>query len=90
LPFAVGVCVIKGVFKRFKADLLMLVWMLTVLLVFSLAQTKIYFYLLPAFPAFAIAIGSLLYQLLNKIYTFFHLMMLENLGSDPFLGVPRF
>ena len=90
LPFAAGASAIKGISKRSKADLLTLVWMLTVLLVFSLAQTKIYFYLLPAFPAFAIAIGSLLYQLLKKASTFFHLMMQENLGKDPFLGVPHF
>jgi 4-amino-4-deoxy-L-arabinose transferase-like glycosyltransferase len=67
LPFA-GVSAVKGVFNRSKADLLLLVWMVMVLLVFSLVQTKIYWYLMPAFPAFAIAIGSLLYQLLKKAY----------------------
>jgi len=38
-----------------------------VLLIFSLAQTKIYWYIMPVFPAFALAIGSLLYQVAKKI-----------------------
>jgi outer membrane protein assembly factor BamB len=67
LPFAAGVCAVNAVFKCSKVDTLIVVWMSIVLLVFTLVQTKIYWYILPAFPAFAIAIGSLLYQLLKKI-----------------------
>jgi hypothetical protein len=35
--------------------------------VFTFAQTKLEWYILPAFPAFAIAISSFLYQLSKKI-----------------------
>jgi 4-amino-4-deoxy-L-arabinose transferase-like glycosyltransferase len=54
--------------KRSKADILILSWIAIVLLVFTLAQTKIYYYILPAYPAFALAIGSLLYKTSNKIF----------------------
>jgi outer membrane protein assembly factor BamB len=70
LPFATGTCVINAVFKGSKADTLIVMWISIVLLVFTFAQTKIYWYILPAFPAFAIAIGSLLYPLLKKIYRY--------------------
>ncbi len=66
LPFAVGLCM-YGAFKRRKGDTLVLLWMAIVLLVFSLAQTRIYWYIMPVFPAFAIAIASLLYQAARKI-----------------------
>jgi hypothetical protein len=42
--------------------------MAIVLALFSLAQTKIYWYIMPVFPAFAIAIAALLYQILKKAY----------------------
>jgi 4-amino-4-deoxy-L-arabinose transferase-like glycosyltransferase len=38
-----------------------------VLVIFTFAQTKLYWYILPAFPAFAIAISSFIYQLSKKI-----------------------
>jgi hypothetical protein len=38
-----------------------------VLLLFTLIQTKLEWYILPAYPAFAIAIGDFLYQLSKKI-----------------------
>lgn len=62
LPFAV---VLSGyyAFRRNKSDLLLVTWITVVLAVFTLAQTKIYYYILPAYPAFAIAIASLLYQI---------------------------
>jgi 4-amino-4-deoxy-L-arabinose transferase-like glycosyltransferase len=41
--------------------------MAIVLLVFTVAQTKIYYYILPAYPAFALAISALLYQTAKKI-----------------------
>ena len=66
LPFAAGFCAFNSVIKRHKEDILILIWMLTVLVVFTFAQTKIYWYILPALPAFAIAISSFLYQLLKK------------------------
>ena len=67
LPFAVGLCAFNSVIKRLKEDILILVWMLIVLVVFTFAQTKIRWYILPVFPAFAIAISSFLYQLSKKI-----------------------
>jgi outer membrane protein assembly factor BamB len=67
LPFATGLCIFKTVFKRSKADTLLLAWMTIVLLVFTVAQTKLSWYILPALPAFAIAISSLIYQLSKKI-----------------------
>jgi outer membrane protein assembly factor BamB len=67
LPFAAGLCVFNVAVKRLKADTLILSWTLIVLLVFTFAQTKLPWYILPAFPAFAIAISSMLYQAANKI-----------------------
>ena len=67
LPFAVGLCAFNSVIKRLKEDTLILLWMSIVLVVFTFAQTKLYWYILPAFPAFAIAISSFLYQLSKKI-----------------------
>jgi len=63
LPFAAGLCVVNAFAKRLKADALILAWMVVVLLVFTFAQTKLAWYILPAFPAFAIAISAVLYQL---------------------------
>lgn len=67
LPFSVGLCVFNSVFKRVKEDTLILVWMAIVVGLFTFAQTKLEWYILPAFPAFAIAISSFLYKLLRKI-----------------------
>jgi 4-amino-4-deoxy-L-arabinose transferase-like glycosyltransferase len=67
LPFAAGLCAFNAVFKRLKGDTLILAWMAIVLVAFTFAQTKLEWYILPAFPAFAIAISSLLYQLSKKI-----------------------
>jgi 4-amino-4-deoxy-L-arabinose transferase-like glycosyltransferase len=89
LPFAAGFCAFNSVVKRIKEDTLVLVWMSIVLVVFTFAQTKLEWYILPAFPAFAIAVGSLLYQLLKKIHTFFHLLMQEDLILDLFLELAR-
>jgi 4-amino-4-deoxy-L-arabinose transferase-like glycosyltransferase len=58
---AVGLCVYRAL-KHKKADLLILIWIVVVLGVFTVAQTKMYYYILPAMPAFALAIGSLIYQ----------------------------
>jgi 4-amino-4-deoxy-L-arabinose transferase-like glycosyltransferase len=67
LLFATVLCAFNAVFKRSKGDTFILVWMATVLAVFTLVQTKINWYILPAFPAFAIAIGSFIYQVAMKI-----------------------
>lgn len=70
LPFAVGLSLFNAVRKRAKEDALILAWMIVVLAVFTFAQTKLYYYILPAFPAFAIAISSLLYQTAKKMMGF--------------------
>ena len=67
LPFAAGLCAFNSVIKRLKEDTLILAWMSIVLVVFTFAQTKLEWYILPAFPAFAIAISSFLYQLSKKM-----------------------
>jgi 4-amino-4-deoxy-L-arabinose transferase-like glycosyltransferase len=65
--FSVGLSIYNLVSKRSKSDALILLWVTLVFLVFTVAQTKIYYYTLPAYPAFAIAIGALLYEILKKI-----------------------
>jgi outer membrane protein assembly factor BamB len=72
LPFAAGLCAFNVFVKRLKADALILAWMGIVLLVFTVAQTKLSWYILPAFPAFAIAISSFLYQIAMKIRIYFN------------------
>jgi outer membrane protein assembly factor BamB len=71
LPFAAGLCAFKSIVKHSKEDTLIIVWMSTVLAVFTLAQTKIYWYILPAFPSFALAVSSFLFQLLTKTKSLF-------------------
>ncbi len=66
LPFAAGLCAYGAFIKRRKQDTLVFLWMAIVLLVFSLAQTKIYWYIMPVFPAFALAIAALLYLVVEK------------------------
>jgi outer membrane protein assembly factor BamB len=68
LPFATGFCAFNAAIKRSKADTLILFWIIIVLAVFTFVQTKLYWYILPAFPAFALAISSLLYHILKKIH----------------------
>ena len=70
LPFAVSLCAIKAVVKKAKADTLLILWISIVFLVFTIAQTKLSWYILPVYPAFAISISSLLYQLIKKIQSF--------------------
>jgi outer membrane protein assembly factor BamB len=67
LPFAVGLCVYNFVVKHTKQDILLLEWMAIVLAVLTFVQTKLYWYILPVLPAFAIAIGNLVYLLFKKI-----------------------
>ena len=67
LPFAAGLCAFNAAVRRLKADILILAWMAIVLVAFTFIQTKLYWYILPAFPAFAIAVGSLLHQLIKRV-----------------------
>jgi 4-amino-4-deoxy-L-arabinose transferase-like glycosyltransferase len=67
LPLAVALSIFNSFYKRKKEDTLLLVWMIVVLGVFTLAQTKLYWYILPVFPAFAIVIGSFLYSYFKKL-----------------------
>ena len=78
LPFAAGLCAFNSVIKRLKSDTLILVWMIIVLAVFTFVQTKLEWYILPAYPAFAIAISSLLYQTLKKIQLAAHYLQLKS------------
>ncbi|MGD6809847.1 MAG: PQQ-binding-like beta-propeller repeat protein [Candidatus Bathyarchaeia archaeon] len=66
LPFAIGFSAYAAV-KRSKPDTLLIVWIAIVLGLFTFAQTKIYWYILPAFPAFALAIGNMFVKLSEKI-----------------------
>ena len=66
LPFSVGLCTFNSVVRRVKEDTLVLAWMIVVLLVFTFAQTKLYWYVLPALPAFAISISSFLVKLAKR------------------------
>ena len=67
LPFATGLCIYNVAVKRLKADMLVLIWIIAVLGAFTVAQTKIYWYILPAYPAFALAISAFLYQLAKRL-----------------------
>ena len=63
LPFAAAFCIYNIAAKRSRADILLVGWMVIVLGLFTFAQTKLFWYILPAMPAFALSIGSLLYQM---------------------------
>ena len=63
LPFATGLSIFKVIFRRSRSDLFVLCWMILVLATFSFIQTKLEWYILPVFPAFALSIGSLIYHL---------------------------
>jgi outer membrane protein assembly factor BamB len=78
LPFAAAFCTFKAIFKNSNADILVVSWMALVLLVFTFAQTKLFWYILPAFPAFALAIGNFLYQLSKKISSRYPRLDIEN------------
>jgi 4-amino-4-deoxy-L-arabinose transferase-like glycosyltransferase len=67
LPFAVTFSMFNSFYKRRRGDTLLVVWLIVVLGVFTIAQTKLYWYILPVFPAFAIVIGSFLYACFRKL-----------------------
>jgi len=58
LPLAAVFCIFNAAVKRLKQDTLITAWMVMVLLVFTIAQTKLDYYILAAYPAFAIAIAA--------------------------------
>ncbi len=68
LPFSLGLCAFNSVLKKVKGDTLILVWMAIVVGLFTFAQTKLEWYILPAFPAFAVAIGRFMYMLYKKLF----------------------
>ncbi len=82
LPFAAVLCIYNSVVKRLKTDALLLIWMVAVLLVFMFAQTKLYWYILPALPAFALAISGFLY----KAAKFAHQKITRNIRKAPEAG----
>jgi len=77
LPFAVALCLFNSAVKHLKEDTLILVWIIVVLAVVTFVQTKLYYYILPAFPAFSIAISSLLYQIAKKMQLFVRRLQLN-------------
>jgi outer membrane protein assembly factor BamB len=66
LPFSIGLSAYYA-FKRSKPHMLLIVWIFFVLGLFTFAQTKLYWYILPAFPALAFTIGYLFVELAEKI-----------------------
>ena len=68
LPLGAALCLAKAAVKRVKADTLVFLWMALVLLIFTLAQSKLDWYILPAFPAFALAISALIHQAASWTY----------------------
>ncbi|MGE5556372.1 MAG: PQQ-binding-like beta-propeller repeat protein [Methanocella sp.] len=69
LPFGLGLSAYWAL-KRSKSDALIVTWVAVVFAVFTVAQTKMPYYILPVYPAFAFAIGSLLYWMSRKIWLF--------------------
>ena len=67
LPFAVTLCSVKVFFQRKKEDILLLIWIITILGIFSFSQTKLYWYILPVLPAFSIVLARFLSYYFNKL-----------------------
>jgi 4-amino-4-deoxy-L-arabinose transferase-like glycosyltransferase len=67
LPFALALSVFKLFRKRSNQDMLLVVWIAAVLGVFTIVQTKLFWYILPVFPAFAIMIAAFLYSLARRL-----------------------
>ena len=70
LPFAFSLCGIKVFFQRKKEDFLLLIWILIILGIFTFSQTKLYWYILPVFPAFSIVLASFLSYYFRKLKVF--------------------
>ncbi len=69
LPFAFGLSAYKAIRNRNNGDVLIVIWAIAVFGVFTFVQTKLFWYILPAFPAFALAIASFLDFAFRKIKT---------------------
>ena len=67
LPFAIALLLMYVFYKKKKAHILLLVWILVVLGIFSISQTKISHYIIPVFPAFALILGNLLHDLFMRL-----------------------
>lgn len=67
LPFAFAFSAFHAAGKRSKADMLLVVWIVLVLGLFTVAQTKLFWYILPAFPAFALVTASFLFSLFKRL-----------------------
>jgi 4-amino-4-deoxy-L-arabinose transferase-like glycosyltransferase len=67
LPFGFSLSVYRFVRKRSKADAMLVIWIIVVMGLFTLAQTKLYWYILPAFPAFALTVAVFLISLFQKL-----------------------
>lgn len=68
LPFAVTFGIYNAFKKQSRADILVISWIVVVLGLFTVAQTKLFWYILPAMPAFALIIGNLLYNISGWVY----------------------
>lgn len=66
LPFGIGLSAYYAAAKQSKPDILLLVWIFAVLGLFSFAQTKLYWYILPAFPAFSLTISNFIVKLAER------------------------
>jgi len=67
LPFAIALSLRHAISKQKKEHILLIVWIMVVLGLFSISQTKISQYIIPIFPAFAIILGSLFYDLFRRL-----------------------
>jgi len=67
LPFAASLSFLGAIRKQVKGDILILVWILTILGIFSFAQTKLFWYIIPVFPAFSILLSKFLNSYFQKL-----------------------
>lgn len=67
LPFGL-ILLFKNYFKdRNENSIFLLIWFFTIFLIFSVAQTKNYWYILPTFPVMALIVASFWIMLLEKV-----------------------
>lgn len=67
LPVSFGLTAFYSIIKRKKEHILLLIWVVVILGVFTFSQTKLSHYILPVFPAFAIMISVLLYGIFKHL-----------------------
>ena len=67
LPFGLVLLFRNYKKNRNENDIFLIVWFFTIFLIFSIAETKNYWYMLPAFPVMAIIISSFLLTLLEIV-----------------------